>query len=75
MKAVLETPAAGQDSNCVPCLTASASVLHVPQADGTLCVAGIATPTTNECVRNKTELIYYTMIKREMLLEILSQQL
>lgn len=71
MEAVLENPSAGQDSNCVQCLTASASVLHVPQADGTLCVAGIATPTTNECVRNKEELVYYTMINREMLLEIL----
>lgn len=71
MEAVENSSSDGQDSNCVQCLTASASVLHIQGADGTLCMAGIATPTTNECHRKDNELIYYTMIKREMLLEML----
>lgn len=75
MEAVLEKNSSdGQDSNCVQCLTASASVLHIQRADGTLCVEGIATPTTNKCLRNEKELLYYTVIKREMLLEMLESR-
>ncbi|XP_064538583.1 uncharacterized protein LOC135428470 [Drosophila montana] len=51
----------GQGDGCTKCLTASTSVLHVERADGSFCVAGIATPTTNDCIVN-SDPIYYTRI-------------
>lgn len=64
----LEHPPTLQEPNCTQCLTASASVLHVQQDDGNLCVAGIATPTTDVCSENKMEMLYYTIIKKENIL-------
>ncbi|KAL7743543.1 hypothetical protein ACLKA6_013349 [Drosophila palustris] len=48
-------------NNCLKCLTASSSVLHLQRPDGSQCVAGIATPTTDECLENRLPL-YYTNI-------------
>ncbi|XP_032593889.1 uncharacterized protein LOC6565142 [Drosophila grimshawi] len=50
-----------QMDSCSKCLTASSSVLHVQRTDGSFCVAGIATPTTNKCVVNNNS-IYYTSV-------------
>ncbi|XP_034477966.1 uncharacterized protein LOC117784359 [Drosophila innubila] len=50
-----------QSEQCLRCLTASSSVLHVQRPDGSYCVAGIATPTTDECVENGAP-VYYTNI-------------
>ncbi|XP_023034810.1 uncharacterized protein LOC111519279 [Drosophila willistoni] len=46
-------------SNCIKCLRGSASVLHVERSDGGICVAGIATPTGDECSPLRSPL-YYT---------------
>ncbi|XP_030567069.1 uncharacterized protein LOC115767069 isoform X2 [Drosophila novamexicana] len=51
----------GVRDDCTKCLTASTSVLHVERADGSFCVAAIATPTTNDCIVNSGP-IYYTSI-------------
>ncbi|XP_034484929.1 uncharacterized protein LOC117789871 [Drosophila innubila] len=52
----------GDDNRCSKCLTATSSVLHVQRPDGSFCVGGIATPTTNECVVN-SEPLYYTILQ------------
>ncbi|KAL7743542.1 hypothetical protein ACLKA6_013348 [Drosophila palustris] len=51
----------GKDDLCSKCLTASSSVLQVERPDGSFCVGGIATPTTNECVVTGDP-IYYTIL-------------
>ncbi|EDV97601.1 GH14606 [Drosophila grimshawi] len=50
-----------QNGSCTKCLMASTSVLHLERYDGSICVAGIATPTKSKCVVNKNP-IYYTSI-------------
>ncbi|XP_030246249.1 uncharacterized protein LOC115565305 [Drosophila navojoa] len=47
-----------RSDGCINCLTASSSVLHVERADGSLCVAGIATPTTDECNLTDNPVLY-----------------
>ncbi|XP_017850569.1 uncharacterized protein LOC108605411 [Drosophila busckii] len=46
---------------CTNCLIPSSSVLEAELQDGSVCVAGIATPTTADCVANMAPL-YYTSI-------------
>ncbi|XP_060662911.1 uncharacterized protein LOC132795957 [Drosophila nasuta] len=46
---------------CSKCLTATSSVLHVQRMDGSQCVAGIATPTSNEFIEEDSPL-YFTNI-------------
>ncbi|XP_030079298.1 uncharacterized protein LOC115482955 isoform X2 [Drosophila hydei] len=48
---------------CKNCLTATSSVLHVERSDGSLCVAGIATPTTDECTVNSESTLYTIFVK------------
>ncbi|XP_062135269.1 uncharacterized protein LOC133844985 [Drosophila sulfurigaster albostrigata] len=48
-------------NECSKCLTATSSVLHVQRRDGSQCVAGIATPTNNECIEDESPL-YFTNI-------------
>ncbi|XP_068155138.1 uncharacterized protein [Drosophila tropicalis] len=49
------------NTGCIKCLRGSASVLHVERSDGGICVAGIATPTADECLPLRSPL-YYTSI-------------
>ncbi|XP_023176415.1 uncharacterized protein LOC111603168 [Drosophila hydei] len=49
---------------CKNCLTATSSVLHVERSDGSLCVAGIATPTTDECTVNSDSTLYTIFVNR-----------
>lgn len=65
----LAQPPQDPKSSCIQCLTASSSVLHVHRADGSQCVMGIATPTTNVCLENSKEMLYYTLIKKEYILK------
>nr|XP_032295926.1 uncharacterized protein LOC6635432 [Drosophila virilis] len=55
---------AGVSDECTKCLTASTSVLHVERADGSFCVAGIATPTTNDCIVNSGPIYYTSIVNR-----------
>ncbi|XP_051860776.1 uncharacterized protein LOC117569060 isoform X4 [Drosophila albomicans] len=48
-------------NECSKCLTATSSVLHVQRRDGSQCVAGIATPTNDECIEDESPL-YFTNI-------------
>ncbi|XP_022233188.2 uncharacterized protein LOC111081428 [Drosophila obscura] len=47
--------------SCVPCLRGSASGLHVIRGDGTVCLAGVATPTSKACAAG-TKHLYYTSL-------------
>ncbi|EDW58137.1 uncharacterized protein Dvir_GJ15193 [Drosophila virilis] len=57
---------AGVSDDCTKCLTASTSVLHVERADGSFCVAGIATPTTNDCIVNSGPIYYTSIVSRDV---------
>lgn len=59
-------PPPAENTKCTQCLTASASVLHVKQSDGSICVAALATPTTKECnkEKNSTEPVSFTIINK-----------
>ncbi|XP_051861033.1 uncharacterized protein LOC117577416 isoform X5 [Drosophila albomicans] len=50
-----------EGEECSKCLTATSSVLHVQRMDGSQCVAGIATPTSNEFIEEDSPL-YFTNI-------------
>lgn len=57
-----------QYPNCKQCLTGSASVLYVQQPNGNVCLAGIATPTSNKCLISSKP-INFTLIKSSLELE------
>lgn len=58
-------PPPAENTKCTQCLTASASVLHVKQSDGSICVAALATPTTKECKNSTTaEPVSFTIINK-----------
>lgn len=50
-----------EDKRCLKCLIATSSVLQVERLDGSYCVGGIATPTTDDCVVSHDPL-YYTIL-------------
>lgn len=51
------------DNSCSKCLTGTSSVLQLERPDGSYCVGGIATPTTNECnVNDVSDPLYYTLL-------------
>lgn len=68
------SPVASGESQCQKCLTASTSVLHIKKPNGVYCVAGIATPTTNEC-DEKVEYLYYTNILEDTISDFLNLNL
>ncbi|ALC49995.1 CG15046, partial [Drosophila busckii] len=49
-------------NNCQRCLIASSSVLHVEQANGSVCVLGIATPTMADCIQSEGPLYYLGIV-------------
>ncbi|KAH8414862.1 hypothetical protein KR215_007588 [Drosophila sulfurigaster] len=66
-------PTFERKNECSKCLTATSSVLHVERMDGTQCVAGIATPTNNECIEEDTPL-YFTNILRNSVYDFLNSE-
>ncbi|XP_062140225.1 uncharacterized protein LOC133848606 [Drosophila sulfurigaster albostrigata] len=66
-------PTFERKNECSKCLTATSSVLHVERMDGTQCVAGIATPTKNECIEEDTPL-YFTNILRNSVYDFLNSE-
>lgn len=68
------SPVAGGEKRCQKCLTPSTSVLHIKKPNGVYCVAGIATPTTNECDEG-VEYLYYTNILEDTISDFLNLNL
>ncbi|KAH8386389.1 hypothetical protein KR093_000178 [Drosophila rubida] len=62
----------GGSAECSKCLAYTSSVLHVKRADGSQCVAGIATPAGDECVESNGAL-YFTNILTPAVQEFLQQ--
>lgn len=56
-------PTPAENDKCVQCLTGSASVLHVQRSDGSICVAGLATPTTKVC-ESSDKPVSFTIIEK-----------
>lgn len=68
------SPVASNGNQCRKCLTPSTSVLHIKKPNGDYCVAGIATPTTNDCDES-VEYLYYTNILGDAVSDFLNLNL
>ncbi|XP_017074221.1 uncharacterized protein LOC108109932 [Drosophila eugracilis] len=68
----VNTPASKAGS-CFRCFRASASVLHAVQADGRVCVAGIATPTGGKCYKTGNADLYFTSFINQAVLDFINE--
>ncbi|XP_001977670.3 uncharacterized protein LOC6550160 isoform X2 [Drosophila erecta] len=68
----IHMPAATGSGSCFRCLRAGASVLHAVQADGSACVAGVATPTGGRCYNAANADLYYTSLLNGNVLDFIN---
>ncbi|XP_033170655.1 uncharacterized protein LOC117147753 [Drosophila mauritiana] len=68
----IHMPATTRSGSCFRCLRAGASVLHAVQADGSACVAGIATPTGGKCYKSGNADLYYTSLVNGNVLDFIN---
>ncbi|EDX02724.2 uncharacterized protein LOC6525795 [Drosophila yakuba] len=68
----IHMPATPRSGSCVRCLRAGASVLHAVHADGSACVAGVATPTGGKCYRSGNATLYYSSLVNGNVLDFIN---
>ncbi|XP_043659511.1 uncharacterized protein LOC122624134 [Drosophila teissieri] len=68
----IHMPVTSRSGACVRCLRAGASVLHAIHADGSACVAGVATPTGGKCYRSGNASLYYTSLVNGHVLDFIN---
>ncbi|XP_017041928.1 uncharacterized protein LOC108088589 [Drosophila ficusphila] len=67
----INTPEVTKGS-CFRCLRAGASVLHAIQADGSVCAAGVATPTGGGCYNIGRADLHYTSLVNQSALDFIN---